>query len=257
MRVPSLKFFVPILLLGLLLGASSTACADTIVVTSITLSNFQFTPASGTATFTPTAASSRARPLNSLGESQDITSNTFPVAQSTASVTFANANATGNATNGTATAITSVSVGNCTCNAAAFAQATFTGTLVITGGQGPVDVLFSFVPAAMGQATTDQFGVFAEASATYLVLLNGVAIFSQDELLNGVNGPNQTAGFALIPHEMSHSFTLQFGAVNTIEVRVNSNSIGANSVPEPATIVLLISGLGVMSGLLKKRRTGP
>jgi len=255
MRVPSLKVFAPILLFGLLLGASSTAAADTIVVTSISLSNFQFTPASGTATFTPTAASARARPVNSLGESLDLTSNTFPVATSTATVTFANANATGNATNGTATAITSVTVPNCTCNAAAFGQATFTGTLVITGGQGPVDVLFSFVPSAMGQATTDQFGVFAEASVTYLVLLNGVAIFSQDELLNGVTGPNQTAGFQLIPHEMSHSFTLQFGAVNTLEVRVNSNSIGANSIPEPATIVLLISGLGFMTGVLKKRRS--
>lgn len=254
MSVTSLKVFVRVLVFALLLGASSTAYADTIVITSVSFSNLQFTPASGTAVFTPTAASARANPQNTLGENQNIISNTFPLAQATAAVTFANANATGNATNSTANANTAVSVGACSCTASAFAQASFSGTLVITGGTSSVDVIISFVPAAMGQVMTDQFGVIAEASVTYQVLLNGVAVFSQDELLNGVNGPNQTAGFQLIAHETSHSFPLQFGAVNTIEVRINSNSFGTNEVPEPATVVLLGSGLAFITGLIKRRR---
>jgi len=255
MRVRSLKTFAPALVLGLLLlGASSTVRADTVVISSFSFGNLTFTPASGTAQFTPTAASARARPQNSLGESQDLISNTFPVAQSTASVTFASATATGNATNSTVNATTSVNLGDCTCNAASFGQATFTGTLVITGGTGNVDVTISFVPSAMGQVMTDQFGVFAEASVTYQVLLNGVAIFSQDELLRGVTGPNQSGGFELIAHQVSKTFSLQFGAVNTFEVRFNSTSIAANQVPEPASVVLLISGLGFMAGVLKKRR---
>lgn len=254
MSLKSLRVFAPVMLFALLLGASSTANADTIVISSISLSNFQFTPASGTAQFTPTAASAQANPQNTLGENQNTTSNTFPVAQSTATVTFASASATGNATNGTATANASVSVGDCTCTASGFSQSSFSGTLVITGGVGNVDVTFSFVPSAMGQVMTDQFGVLAEASVNYQVLLNGVAIFSQDQLLNGVNGPNQTAGFELIPKEMSHSFPLVFGAVNTFEVRVNSNSFGINQVPEPASVLLLASGLGFLVHRLRRSK---
>jgi len=41
MRRKSLKTFVPILLLGLLLGTSSSAYADTISLTTVSVSNFQ------------------------------------------------------------------------------------------------------------------------------------------------------------------------------------------------------------------------
>ena len=67
MRVKSLRVFVPVLLLGLLLGASSTANADTVVLSSFSLGNLQFNPATGTAVLTPTGASARALATNSLG----------------------------------------------------------------------------------------------------------------------------------------------------------------------------------------------
>jgi len=86
MRVKSLKVFVRVLLFGLLLGASSTAHADTVVITSFSFSNLQFNPATGTAVFTPTGASARAQAMNSLGENQDLSSNTFPISQATALV---------------------------------------------------------------------------------------------------------------------------------------------------------------------------
>lgn len=257
MKVTSLKVLLRVLVFGLLLGASSTAYADTVVITSFNFGNLQFTPASGTAVFTPTAASARANSQNSLGANQNIISNTFPLAQSTATVTFASAAATGNATNSTVNANTSVNLGDCSCTASSFGQATFSGTLVITGGEGNVDVTISFVPSAMGQVMTDQFGVFAEASVTFQVLLNGVAVFSQDELLRDVIGPNQTGGFQLVAREVSKTFPLQFGAVNTFEVRFNATSAAVNEVPEPATVVLLVSGLGLMSGLWNKRRKTP
>lgn len=250
----SLKVFVSVLLFGLLFGASATANADTVVITSFSFGNLQFTPASGTAVFTPTGASARANPQNSLGENQNIVSNTFPVAQSTATVTFASASATGNATNSTVTGNTSVSLGACSCTVSSFGQATFNGTLVITGGEGNVDVTISFVPSAMGQVTTDQLGVFAETSVTFQVLLNGVAVFSQDELLREVNGPNQTGGFQLLAHEVSKTFSLPFGAVNTFEVRFNASSAATSEVPEPMTVVALRSGLAFMTGVLRKRR---
>jgi len=257
MRVKSLKVFVPVLLFGLLLSASSIAHADTVVITSFSFSNLQFNPATGTAVFTPTGASARAQATNSLGETQDITTNTFPISQAMAVVTFANASASASATNQNANATSFVSVGGCTCSASSFGLSIFTGTLVILGGEGNVDVTVSIMPFATGQITTDQFGVRAEADVFYNLLVNGRSVLSQDELLREVVGPNQTGGFQLGPVQISRVFSLQFGAVNTVELRMGATSFGmndVNEVPEPATVALLVSGLGFMAGVLKKRR---
>jgi hypothetical protein len=242
---------------GEVLGASSTAHADTVVITSFSFNNLQFNPATGTAVFTPTGASARAQAMNSLGENQDITSNTFPVSQATALVTFANASESVSATNQTANATAFVSVGGCTCSASSFTLGTFTGTLVILGGEGNVDVTFSIMPFATGQVTTDQFGIRGQAEAFYNLLLNGRSVFSQDQMLIEVEGPNRTGGFQLGPGAISKVLSLQFGAVNTIELRMGAVAFGRNEVneiPEPAAVVLLVSGMGSMAGVLKKRR---
>jgi hypothetical protein len=97
------------------------------------------------------------------------------------------------------------------------------------------------------------FGVFAEAEITWNLNLNGVPVFFNDMLID-VNGPNKTGEFQLGPGAVSKVFSLQFGAVNTIEVRGDSHSFAMNEVPELATVVLLVSGLGFMAGFLKKRR---
>lgn len=172
-----------------------------------------------------------------------------------ANVTFAGASGMTNATNQAATTTSFVNVGGCTCTASSFAQATFTGTLVITGSEGNVDVTISSIPFAMGQVSTDQSGRFAHADVFWNLFLNGVSVFSNDMLIE-VTGPNQTGQFQLGPVDISKPFSLQFGAVNTIEVRISAVSADVNEVPEPATIVLLISGLGFMTGVLKKRRDG-
>ena len=257
MRVKSLKVFVRVLVFGSLLGASSTAHADTVVITSFSFSNLQFNPATGTAVFTPTGASARARATNSLGEDQDISSNTFPISQATALVTLANASISASATNVTANATSFVSVGGCTCSASSFGLGIFSGTLVILGGEGNVDVTFSIMPFATGQVTTDQFGTRAQAEVFFNLLLNGVSVLSQDQMLIEVEGPNRTGQFQLGPGGMSKVFSLQFGAVNTIELRIGASAAAMNEVneiPEPATAALLVSGLGFMAGVLKKRR---
>lgn len=253
MRVKALRVFVQVLLFGLLLGASSTAYADTVVITSFSF-GLQVTPTAGTVAFTPTAASTRAVATNSIGGNQDITSNTLPIAQAAAMVTFANSSGMANAANQTATANSFVSVGGCTCTASAFVLASFNSTFVIQGGDGNVDVTISPMPFAMGQVTTDQFGQFAHASISWSVRLNGVVIFSTDEMLREVSGPNQTGGFSLTPGLLSRVVTLQYGVPNTISVNISAVAAGASAVPEPATVVLLISGLGFMTGVLKKRR---
>jgi len=257
MRVKSLKVFVPVLLFGLLVGASLTAYADTVVVTSFDLGNVQYNPATGTAVFTPTGASARASATNSLGETLDITSHTFPIAQQTAVVTFANSSTTVNAANQPANATSIVSLGSCTCSASSFGIGIYTGTLVILGGEGNVDVNFSLNPFATGQITTDQFGVRAQAEAFWNLLVNGRSVLSQDQLLREVTGPNETGFFSFGPVQLSHVFSLQFGVVNTIELRMGTVAFGmneVNEVPEPATVLLLVSGIGFMAGALKKRR---
>ena len=55
MRFKSLKVFAGVLMLGLLLGASSTAYADAFSLTSFSFNNLQFTASAGTAATTRAA----------------------------------------------------------------------------------------------------------------------------------------------------------------------------------------------------------
>jgi hypothetical protein len=247
------RVFVRVLVFGVLLGASATAYADTVAITNFSFITLTFNPATGTAVFTPTGASARASATNSLGENQDITTTTFPIAQTTAVVTFANTTVTTNAAGLTANATSTASVAGCTCTASSFGIGVFTGTLVLLGGEGNVDVTFSLAHFATGQLSTDQFGTFAFAEVSYNVLVNGRGELSQDQMLREVSGPNQTGGFNL-GSGVSRVLSLQFGVAHTIELRMSSVAVAASEVPEPTTVVLLVTGLGFMTGVIKKRR---
>jgi PEP-CTERM motif-containing protein len=72
--------------------------------------------------------------------------------------------------------------------------------------------------------------------------------------LSEVRAPNQMGGFSLSPGLLSRTFTLQYGLPNTIRVVIIGVAAAGNEIPEPATVVLLVSGLGFMTGVLKKRR---
>ena len=252
MSVKSLKVFVRIMVFGLLLSASSTAYADAVAITTFSFITLTFNPATGTAVFTPTGASARASASNSLGQNQDITTSTFPVSQTTAVVTFANTTVTSNAIGQTANATSVASVGACTCTASSFGIGVFTGTLVLLGGEGSVDVTLSLAHLATGLVSTDQLGRFAFAEVSYNVLVNGRGELSQDQMVREVTGPNQSGSFNL-GGGVSRVLSLQSGVPHTIELRMISVAVAASEVPEPATIVMLVSGLGVMTGVLKKR----
>lgn len=254
MRVKSLKVFIRVLVFGVFLAASSTAYADNLAITSFTISNLQFTAATGTAQFTLTGTTARALANNTLGESIDNISNTFPVAQATATVNFASAIGTADAATNSMSGSTSAVVGGCSCTAASFALTTFTGTLVIVGAEGMVDVNISALTSQLRHVQTDQFGVRAESEILFDLFVNGSPVFSfQVDLLSPLQGPNlltliQGSG------QLAGTVRLQSGVQNTIFARLSTGSVAVNEVPEPATVVLLVSSLGFMTGVLKRRK---
>jgi hypothetical protein len=252
MTVTTPRVFVPVLLFGLLLGAASTANADAISFISVNVSNIQFTPTVGTATLTLTTASARATAGNSLGEDQTILSNTFPIAQSAVAVTFASASAIANATNASVSGVAQANVIGCTCSAGSLSQSILTGTLVVLGGEGSVNVTASGLFEGLTHLETDAFGRNVELGWLFDLTVNGVPVFSID-FENTRAGANQLASTEF-SNLMSRVFTVQFGAVNQISIRLTPTALGINEVPEPASIALLISGLGFMTGVIRKRR---
>ena len=255
MRVKSLKLFVRLLLFVVVLGAASTAYADNVAITSFGISNLQFTAVTGTAQFTLTSASARAQAQNSFGQIVNNISNAFPLALATANVNFASGTAIANASGVSISGTNSASIGGCSCIANAFTVVTLTGTLVVTGAEGMVDVNISGLRTLLQHVETDQSGVRAESEILFNVHVNVPLVFSvQVERLLPLSGPNQRIHAELVD-QLSGTVRVQAGAQNSIFIILTTGAGVESEVPEPATIVLLVSGLGVMSGVLKKRRS--
>lgn len=254
MRAKLPRVFAPVLLFVLVLGASSTAYADAFSITSFSFTNLQFTAAAGTATFTITGVTARADAGFNGGTQISNTSNSFPIAQANAAVNGVTAAATANAATASLSAETTANLTDCNCAAGSFGQATLSGTLVLSGADGPVTVNISALETLLWEVQTDAFGQYAESGLLFDMFVNGAPVFSlQVDALHPITGPN-LFGSASGSGQVARSITLQGGSTNTILVRLSTTSLAINSeVPEPATIVMLISGLGVMTGVLKKK----
>src|SRR5687768_1406549 len=254
MRVNSLKVIIRVLVLGVVLGAASTTYADALVISSLSMSNFQFTPATGTAQFTITSMTARTSADNTLGENTQNISNAFPIAQSTATVTFASAVGTTNATTNSLSGSTSANVSGCSCSASSFSVSTFTGTLVIVGAEGMVDVNISALAEHLRHVELDQFGVFGESEVLFDLFVNGSPVFSfQIDLLSPTVGRNR---FLDLPgsQPMSGTVSLQAGVDDPISARVSTRSWAVNAVAERAAVALLVSVLGFRDGVLNRGR---
>ena len=254
MRVKSPKVFAGVLMLGLLLCASSTAYADAFSITTFSFNNVQFTPSAGTAQFTPTSVSAQATAGILGGPVISNSSTTFPFAQATAIVNGITASAIADANTNSVSATTTAFLGGCTCQGGSGANTVLNGTLVLSGAEGPVDVSISAIRSFLWQVQTDAFGRYVESGLFMDVFVNGTPVFSlQVEALHPLLLPNQSS-MIQASQEIARSITLQGGSTNSISIRLTSTSLVINEVPEPASVVLLVSGLGALTGVLRKRR---
>lgn len=254
MRVKSLNVFAGVLMFGLLLGASSTAYADAFSLTTFSFNNFQFTPSAGTAQFTASTAMAKADAGINGGTVISNSSTSFPIAQATAVVNGITASAIANGATNSVSGASTAFLGGCTCQGGSGGFAMLTGTLVLSGAEGPVDVNISAIRSFLWQVQTDAFGRYAESGLFMDVLVNGSIVFSlQVEALHPIQGPNLSSMIQAVEN-ISRTIRLQGNSENSIAVRINATSLVINEVPEPASIVLLVSGLGALTGVLRKRR---
>lgn len=258
------RTFVQILLLGLLLGTSSSAYADAISITSGSLSNLQIVPTSGTVVFSAQQPSSATRALALVSVNSEVLtseSQSETVSQTSISIGFASAAAASDFPNLSLSANGEIMLSGCVCSSQAEGLAFLSKRFTVVGGSGNVDVNLSGLLATMQTLVTDQFSL--SAASTVLVTLqvfnasdlSGVHLFSFHSPLS-IQGPNDST-ILEIQRQLSEAFTLQFNTEYALAVSVLANSRAAqNEIPEPASVVLLVSGLGFLAGFVKKRRTG-
>ena len=245
-----------VLLLGLLLGTSSAAYADAFVITSVSLSSLQIVPASGTIVFSPPQVGSRtfagAAATTGFDEESGQQSEGPTLSQANASVAHASVSAVSDFTNLFLNANNTITLSGCLCSAETEGDAFLKESFIITGGSGNVVVNFSALLDAVQNVVTDQFSLFAASRARFSLQVVDVQTFSFDSILH--IGPNDLANLET-QRQLSEAITLQFGHQYDLVVFVGASSEAAqNEVPEPATVVLLGSGLGFMAGFVRKRR---
>jgi hypothetical protein len=254
MRGKSLRTCV--LVLGLLLGASSSAYADAISITSVSLSNVQLVPTSGTIVFFLPQFSpgtrAFARATNSLGEESVQASESLTTSQATANVTFASASALSNFTNFSFSANSNVMLSGCNCSAFSVGQTFLLESFMITGGSGTVTLNVSALLQTMQTVMTDQFGLLAESNIFVGLSVSNADHFSFDSSLR--IGPNSSMDRET-EEQLSRALTLEFGKEYSLFLTLGGNSIAENQaeIPEPATAVLLVSGLGFMAGSVRRK----
>lgn len=244
-----------VLLLGLVLGAAASAQADTIAITSVSLNNLQIVPTSGTVVLSAPQAGQQtaagAAATNNFDEESGSQQEGPTHSQANTSVTFATSSAVSDFPTLSLNASNNVTLSGCTCSGETEAVAFIRASFMITGGTGNVDVTISGLLHTVQTLMTDQFSQFAVSRARFNLQVSDGNVFSFDS--NVRIGPNDSNSMDT-QTQLSQVLTLVFGQQYNLLVFIGADSRAAESVPEPATVVLLFSGLGFMTGLVRKQR---
>lgn len=256
MRRKSLR--TGVLLLGLLLVTASSAYADTVAITTVSLSNLQLVPTSGSIVFlgpqfgsrTTASAAASVSAANGLFEESSNFSQSPTRSEAITTITFASAAGVSDFPNSLFSANTNVTLSGCTCTAETEGLAALHESFMIVGGSGNVNVTLSALFQSIQILATDELSLFAASQADLVLQVGGVDTFF---FHSGITIPTGSVNFE-IQNQISQIVTLQFDQQYTLDVFVRTNSRAAqNQIPEPATVVLLVSGLGFIAGYVRKR----
>jgi hypothetical protein len=263
MTPKSLRTFVQILLLGLLLGTTSSVYADAISISSGSVTNVQIVPTFGTVVFTAQSTPATAAGAVLTDGFDGPSNRSQSPTRSEASITngLASAGAVSDFTSMSFSANSSVILSDCRCQWEAEGQSFLGKSFMIVGGSGNVDVNISALLVSMQSLTTDQFSFFAASDVLIGLQVSDPSNSSVVHTFSFASRhsirPPTDSMTVEIQRQLSEAVTLLFNKEYILRISIFANSrAGQNEIPEPATVVLLVSGLGFMGGFVKKWRRG-
>jgi hypothetical protein len=241
-----------LLCVGLLVGIPHAAYADSMSSSSISFSNLQIDPASGSVAYGTWTSQPYSEADNSLGE--------IDFGTTSAGVTFASASGNASASLLTGTATGNSNIVGTTASAETTGQGILTNTFMITGGTGSVNVTFSTDLSGDVQAANDAEGVLATAEAAFNLNVNGnpelffdspisvgSSAFLNSPFCYGTGGCSQAA--------LSNTVSLNYNTPYTIYVQADAETSAYNITPEPSVADLsLVALLGITAYAMGGRR---
>jgi hypothetical protein len=243
-----------LLLLGLCLAFPPGAQATAIATSSIAFSNLSIVPASGSVIL-PDAwtLAAFAQAQNSLGELEPRFALQFSpsTAAADAVVTYADSHGQASALHTppdllvTGMASSTVNIPGCNgTEAFSTGHGTLFKTFMITGGTGAVAVQLGADITANLHVLTDACGGLADTEVNFHLDIDGEPQLFYNTLL--AIGPSDEALLSASP-SLTHALALQYDTPYFLLLEVDSESHGRSDVPEPSTLLLLLSGcLGLL-----------
>lgn len=260
MRGKRFRAFAVLLVAGILLFTPRSVSATAIAFSEITFSNLEISPAAGAVQLLgPWRVQAFTQAQNSRGELAPVFDPDLDgdgMVNADAMVTFAKGHGEASAPavppnlNVTGSANSSVNIpGTTVAQASSVGRATLFNSFTITGGTGDVQGDFSADISGLLNVFTDRFGVKAETETTFTLELDGTPVLFRHDPLSV--GPNSSRSLPF-SESLFATRTLQFDTPYFLLAEVDSES-SATNIPEPGTLVLLLTGAGVLAGYARRR----